>query len=132
MKKFLLILLMAGLLLLAASPADAVSRYGTFTTQPIETTGILIGQDGNTMDYEVWVYGVTIFADAASSFIGLYDVDTANELNSITEFPRWEMGEPTQFQTTTDWFDQPKRFTDGIGAIISVGVGFVHYGPAPE
>lgn len=131
MKKFLSVLLIAGLMLSAAAPAFAQSRYGLFTTQPIESTGIATGQDGNTMDYEVWIYGLSIYADAASSFMGIYDCDTMAELNSGTTYARDEIGEPTQYEYTDKMYDEPRRFTDGVGVIIFTGVGFVHYGPAP-
>ncbi len=132
MRKFLSVLLAIGLLLLmAASPAYAESRYGLFTTQPQESTGILTGQDGNTMDYEVWVYELGIFADEASSFCGLYDVDTLDELIDGTNFARDEIGEPTQYEFSWNVYSQPIRFTDGLGLIIFTGVGFVKYGPAP-
>ncbi len=132
MKKFLMVLLMASVLLLAvASPALAQSRYGLFTTQSNESTAILTGQDGNVMDYETWVYGLSIYADESNSFFGVYDVDTLVELQSSTSFPRDEIGEPTQFEFSSKAYNQPIRFTDGIGMVIFTGVGFVNYGPAP-
>lgn len=120
---------MVAIMVLCAAP---VSAYEIFTSQTIETTGIVIDEDGNTMDYDVWVYGLTIYADASSSFIGIYNVDTLAELNSATTYPKDELGEPTQFEATTEMYAFPRRFSDGVGAIITVGVGFIHYGPEPE
>ena len=120
------------LLLVATSPAIAASRYGLFTTRPQETTGILTGQDGNAMDYEVWVYALGIFADDATNAVcGLYDVDTYVELIAATAYARDEIGEPTQSDFNWNVYDQPIRFEDGLGMVISVGIGFVRYGPAP-
>ena len=130
MKKVLgLVLALA--LLVNIAPAFAQARFGTRTSRPIETSGIMIDQSGNTMDYSVWLYGVTVYADAASSYVGLYDCDTVTELLHSTIYPRYEIGEPTQYETTTVQFDTPKYFSDGVGAIISTGVAFVEYGPEP-
>jgi hypothetical protein len=98
-------------------------------SRPIETTGIFTDNDGNTMDYAVYVYGVSIFADAANSFMGVYDCDTTAELLSSTIYSVDEIGEATQYDTATTWYASPVYFNDGVGAIISVGVGYVYYGP---
>jgi hypothetical protein len=131
MNRWKKILIILAAVMLFASPAFAQARYSIKTSQPLETGGIFTDQDGVTMDYAVWVYGVTIYADDASSYIGLYDGDTTGEIFAETCYPKYEIGEPTQYETTTEWFTRPMYFSDGVGAIISVGVGFVHYGPEP-
>ena len=130
-KVFLMVLVLALVWAVGIAPVFAQGRYGTKTSRPIESTGILTDADGNTMDYAVWIYGLTIYADAASSFIGVYDCDTFDELISVTEYARDEIGEPTQFEATSVWYAKPEYYSDGVGAIISIGVGFVKYGPEP-
>lgn len=131
LKRFLVILLVAALVIGFNAPAFAQSRYSTRTSRPIESTGILTDQSGVTMDYAVWIYGITIYADATSSFMGVYDCDTTLELNSGTVYPKDEVGEPTAYERTSVWYDTPMYYSDGVGAIIGTGVGFVHYGPEP-
>lgn len=130
MKKIMFMVL-ALVLLFGVSAFASTGRYGTRTSQPLETTGIFNDQGGIAMDYSVWVYGVTIYADAANSYVGLYDCDTTVELNATTIYPRYEIGEPTQYETTTEMFTKPKYFDDGVGAIIFTGVAFIEYGPEP-
>uniref|UniRef100_A0A6M3J0L1 Uncharacterized protein n=1 Tax=viral metagenome TaxID=1070528 RepID=A0A6M3J0L1_9ZZZZ len=113
------------------TPVFAQARHGLKTSRPIETTGILTDQDGNAMDYGVWIYGIEIFADEASSYLGIYDCDTATELNSATTYARDEIGEATQYDSKTKWYATPKYYSDGVGMIIFTGVGFAHYGPEP-
>ena len=140
MRRFSVTMLMALVLLaigmysgvIAPAPeAFAQARYGIRTSEPIESTGILVDRDGNTMDYPVWIYGVTIFADASSSFVGLYDVDTDAELTSATIAAKDEIGEATQYDSETKWYPKPAYYSDGVGAIITTGVAQVHYGPQP-
>ena len=131
MFKKILSIALALALVIGTAPAFAQSRHSIRASRTIETTGILTDQDGVTMDYSVWVYGVSIYADAASSYVGLYDCDTTAELNSASEYPKYEVGEPTQYEVTTEWFDEPLYFGDGVGAIIFTGVAIVYYGPEP-
>lgn len=123
--------MLLALIAVFAMPVEASSNY-IRTTQPNESEAILTGQDGETMDYEVWVYGLSIYADAASSFFGLYDADTYAELIATTTYARDEIGEPTQYEYTDKWYPNPIKYLDGLGMIIKTGVGFVHYGPAPS
>lgn len=129
MRKFLAIVLAIALL----SVAGTASAVSIKTSYSIEAPGIMTDQDGATMDYAIWIYGVSIYADAASSEMGIYDCNTFAELSgaSTTIYPRYEIGEPTQYEVTTQMFDKPFYFSDGVGAIIKTGVGFVHYGPNP-
>ena len=130
-KRFLTVLMAAALLLAAAAPAFAQGRYGLHTSRPLQAEGIFTDDDGNTMDYGVWVYGVTIMADDANSFAGLYDCDTTSELLATTIYPKDEIGEATQYDSQTKMYDKPFWYSDGVGAIIKTGIVFVHYGPQP-
>ena len=133
LKKFLPVLLIAALLVFCATPAYAQARYGLMTSRPIEADGILVDQDGNNMDSATWVYGVTIYADsAANAFIGLYNHDDAADLALTTSYSRYEIGEPTQYESTTELFDKPFYFDTGVVAVISVGVAWVYYGAEPN
>lgn len=131
LKRLLPVLLIAALLVLPAAPAFAA--YKMQTSQPVESTKIVLDQQGNAMDAPTWVYGISIFADSATNaYMGVYDCDTLTELASVTEYPLYEIGEPVQYRVTTEMFDIPLYFSDGVGIIIFVGVGFIHYGPEPE
>lgn len=125
-------LILALVFALSIGQAKAQSRYSKPWSQPIETSGIFTDNDGNTMDYPVWIYGIKIYADASSSFMGIYDCDTTYELlHQGTVTAKDEIGEATQYDTATEYYSDPLYFSDGVGAIISTGVGFVKYGPEP-
>ena len=130
-KVFLIVLALVLVWAVGVAPAFAQARYGTRTSQTIETTGIAIDDKGNAMDYPVYVYGISIFADAASSYMGVYDCDTLLELASASIYPKDEIGEATQYDTEERWYTTPKYFSDGVGVIMFTGVGFIHYGPEP-
>lgn len=133
--KKVLMLLMVLMLAVGVSSAFAQSRNSLKTSRPIESTALFTDQDGNTMDYGVWVYGLTIYADAASSYMAVVDCDTTNEIamshSADTKYAKDEIGEPTQYEVTTVMYTKPFYYSEGVGARIVTGVGFVHYGPAP-
>jgi hypothetical protein len=129
-KKFVWLLLVIALVALLAVPAFAASgRYGLRVSQALESTGIFVDDEGNNMDYGVWVYGVKIYADAASSFMGIYNADTESECTVANL--KDETGEATQYDTAEKVFQQPLYFSDGVYAIITTGVGWVIYGAQP-
>lgn len=131
MRKLLLVLLMVGVLSLVATPAFAQARYGIQTSRPLETTGVFTDRDGNAMDYAVYVYGISIFADAANSALGVYDTETITEVHNATVYAEDEIGEAVAYDSQAKWYDKPVYYSDGVSGLIQVGVGFVHYGPAP-
>lgn len=119
-------LVLIGLLLFSSSvfaaPANRIR-----STKGIETssTASTLGLTGET-----WVYGVTIYADAASSFVTLYDATTyvgKTVADAVTE-----VGEATQYETVTIWFPKPILFEDGVSVYIATGVAYIYYGPPPQ
>lgn len=132
--KYLVLMLCLGLLCFGVPQASAQARYSQRTSEPITTPGnIAIDDAGATMDYEVWVYGITIYADAASARALIKNCDTTTELfDHSTYKPDDELGEPTQYEVTTIMYDTPRVFTEGVGAAVSVGTVFIIYGPSPN
>lgn len=131
MRKFMLLFLALAVSVFLASPAYAQARFGLHVSQPIESTGIATDADGVTMDYGVWVYGIRIFADASNSFMGIYNADVvATDLTKAN--CKDEIGEATQHDTAERFYDKPMYFSDGVGIVISTGVGWVIYGSAPN
>jgi len=129
MRKFLSVLLIAGMLLLTSVPAFSApptyARYGLQTSDAIETSTSLVLAAGT------WVYGWKILADAANANAALSNsatYDAATTSNIIDE-----LGEATAWDEKTNMFPQP-IFCD-LGVSISmpttVGVVFVYYGPQP-
>ena len=132
MKRLLTALSVLLVLMFLAMPCFAQARYGLRTSVPRESEGIAVDDNGDTMDYAVWIYGISIMADEASSFMGVYDCDTLTELHATAlTYLKDEIGEATQYDSKTVWFDNPKYFSDGVGIVIKTGVGWVHYGPEP-
>lgn len=135
MKKILsLLLAVAFLACVTVSPVSAQGRLSkNRTSRPLESTAIFTDQDGATMDYAVWIYGLTIFADDTTNcHLGIYDTATISEVQLGTAYARYEIGEPTQSQITTEQFTNPMYFATGVAGMVEVGgIGFVHYGPAP-
>ncbi len=74
-----------------------------------------------------WVYGISIHASSASAQMGIYDSATLGAASLPTD----EIGEATQYSTSSSPWPEPIYFTNGVTVIISNGVGFVEYGVAP-
>lgn len=124
-KKLLALTLVA--MLAFASPVLAASNNRIRSTNGIETssTASTLGLSSGT-----WVYGVTIYADAASSFVALYDASTyvgKTVADAVTE-----IGEATQYETVTVWFPKPIYFENGVSCYIATGVAYIYYGPEPQ
>ena len=133
MKKFA-VLVLALVIIGLAMPCYATSgRYGMQVSQPITTDGIVTDQNGNTMDYGVWVYGIKIFTSGGNSVMGVYDCDTTTELFGGSVYAKDEIGEATAYDTNESLYNTPLYFSDGVGAIIggTGAVGWVYYGPQP-
>ncbi len=115
---------------LGSSLAIAQAQYGLQITQPLESNGIFIDAQGNSMTEGTWVYGLKIFADDTNSFMGIYDADTTGEFTAAN--CKDEIGEATQYDKAVDFYDTPIFFSDGVGGVIATGVGYVYYGAAPR
>jgi hypothetical protein len=131
LRVFQMLVLVLVIAFLCASPAFAQARYGLHTSRPLESTGVFTDRDGNAMDYAVWIYGVKVYADAATSELGIYDCDTVQEI-ADGETAVDEIGEASQYDTAERYYPQPIFFSDGVTGVIATGVGFVIYGPEPE
>lgn len=131
LKRVLLVLLVVVLMAGIVPVFAAQARYGTKNSRFIETTGMLTDQDGNSMTYPVWIYSISIYADATNSFMGVYDTATAVALCN-TEYARDEIGEATQFDVATRVYAKPQYYAEGVGAIITTGCGSVEYGSEPK
>lgn len=131
MKKILLVMV---LMLALAVPAFADnSRYYTRTSRGLEATGMFTDADGNTMDDgPYYIYSISIYADAANSFVGVYDVASQADMVGGTEYPRDEIGEATQYDVATKPYNPPAYYAEGVGGIMSTGVAFVEYGPPTQ
>ena len=111
-------------LLAGVSPAFADSgRYGTQLSVAVQTSTALV------LPADTWVYGITIFADEASSFMGVYDAATLGACTNATV--KDEIGEATQYDTAEKHYTKPIFFTSGVSVVMSTGVAWVEYGPAP-
>jgi hypothetical protein len=120
MKKFLFVLMLACVLALISSPAFATGEAarGIQTSDPVEadTAAVLTGP--------VWVYGISIYADAAASFAGIYNGDPTDGSIKAED----EIGEATQYETTTKWYAKPVWYSGDVGVLMTTGVFFIYYG----
>lgn len=123
MKKLLLVLLMAVVLLWAATPAYAQARFGLQPSDAVETSTSLVLGPGT------WMYKAVLFADAASSFAGIADAAAFQDLSSTTVVD--EIGEATQFDDTVHTYDPPIYLTNGASVVMSVGTLILFSGPHP-
>ncbi len=127
MKKVLLVLVMAGLLMAYANPAPkpalAQARRGLFTSSAIETSTALV------LPAKTWVYAIRLFADQASSVPGLYNTATLGGATASTV--KAEIGEATQFDTEEIKYNPPINFPNGVSVIMSTGVLLIDYGATP-
>ena len=126
MYKFKKILVLALVMLLAVSaPAfGARARDGIQTTNGISTSTALVLPAGT------WVYGVKIYASAASSAIAVYDA--ATYVGSTIADAIDEVGEATQYESQVVWYPKPIYCANGVSAYILAGVGYIYYGPPPS
>jgi len=120
--KIFLALMLVGVLAFA-SPAIAVSN------NRLQSTGAIEASSDAELPAGTWVYGISIYADAASSQMALYDsLTVAAAIGSEVD----EVGEATQYDTKTIWYPKPLYFATGVSVYIETGVGIIYYGPPPE
>lgn len=124
LKKFLPVLLIAAMLVLSAAPAYAQARYGGFKSAAVQTSTALV------LPAKTWVYGLEIFADAASSFMGIYNCATLATASDALVVD--EIGEATQYDTQSRRYASPIYFATGVTVVITTGIGWVYYGPEPN
>ena len=119
------LLAVAFLLMLSAPPAQAQARYG------LSVSDAVTANDDLTLPAGTWVYGWKIFAEAATAYANLIDAATSAEgiASNIVD----EIGEATALDSTTNWFEAPIFFTNGVSVQVPSGVGtvFIYYGPQP-
>ena len=123
MKRIVLVLL-AIALMVGSTPVFAQSRYSLKTSDAVETSTALVLAAGT------WVYGIKIFADASSSFAGVYDCATLGDASASTLVD--EIGEATQYDSAEIKYSKPKYFADGVTVVMTTGVLQIEYGPQPE
>jgi len=109
--------------LLATPVFAAGERYGTQFSDAVETTTALV------LPANTWVYGTKLFADEASSFMGVYNSATLSNCTGSTV--KDEIGEATQYDTAYNVFPKPILFTSGVSVVMDTGVGWIMYGGAP-
>ena len=122
-KKRLIALMLVLALACSVTPAFAQARVKS-------TTGI---ESNSSLELpaNTWVYGIKLYADASNSFMAIYDAAavavTDTGANAIDE-----IGEATQYDSVEVWYPKPIKFVNGVSVIITTGVGFIFYGPAPS
>lgn len=144
MKRFFLIsvamIAVLGLFFLPYAPSSfAQARYTIGVSRPLTSNGLFVDADDNTMDYAVWIYGLTIYAGSTNVAANIKNADTTAELlHTSTVYPKDEIGEPTQYETTThnyiEMYGKPMYFSEGVGGCLTgtSPVLILAYGPEPE
>lgn len=127
MRRFLSVLLVAGMLLLMVVPAFSApptyARRGlTFT--PVTTNTAMVLPAGT------WVYGIGIYASTGATAMGLYDVATLPEATDAN-LSAPEVGEATQYASNFIWYPRPIYFSTGVTAVRGTGIGSIASGPQP-
>ena len=127
-KRLLPVIVLVAMLMLCVTPAQAAvptyARYGLTASNAIEVSTDLVVPAGS------WVYGWKIFADSASSVAALHDSATfqAASASNIVD----EIGEATQYDDTTTWFERPIYLVNG-GSVVMVGsLGTVNIWTGPQ
>lgn len=123
MRKIIVILLALSLafapMLIAKANADA--RHGMIaSTKTSSTAGIVSGG--------VWVYGIKIYASAASARMAICDSATTCESANVYD----EIGTATQYNSDSVMYSKPVYFSNGISMWIGAGTGTVYYGGPPD
>ena len=111
------------MLMINVVPVFAQARHGTRLSAAVQTSTALV------LPASTWVYGLKIFADAASSFMGIYDAATLGACTDETV--KDEIGEATQYDTAEKHYAKPVYFTNGVSVVMTTGVGWVEYGQEP-
>ncbi len=128
LKRILPVLLVIAILALSAVSVEAApptyGRYGSQKSTAVQTSTALLLPAGT------WVYGLEIFADSASSVMGIYDSATLEGAIDATVVD--EIGEATQFDTVTKFYPRPILFENGVTVVIGTGISWVYFGPQPS
>ena len=117
------LILLAIVLFVWVTPVFAQARYGLRVSAPIETN------TDAALPAGTWVYGIKIYADASSSYMGINDAATVSAATVANT--KDDIGEATQYDTAETWYAKPMYFTNGVSVQMSVGTGFIYYGPEP-
>lgn len=116
MKKFLSILLISAIVLWTL-PVFAQASFPT-KSKKVET------DTADLYSGPAMVWGISIYADAASSFMGVYDCSTIGATTDANN--KDEIGEATQYDTATRWYPDGMEFKTGVTVIIATGVGYIY------
>lgn len=124
-KKVLLAMLIVAFLLAPSSLVIAQGRYGLQSVK-VETTTALV------LPAKTWVYGITLYADASSSYAGIHNAATiAAVVADVSGTFFDDIGEATHYDDTTHWYPEPIYCVDGVTVFIDTGILVVYYGPEP-
>lgn len=82
--------------------------------------------DDTLISRPAYVYAVTVLAEAANSYVKLFDTVSGAAPVDIDK-PKIEVGEATQYDTTRYQFNPPVRFENGIYADVTSGSVVIEY-----
>jgi len=108
----------------------AVSTQAAWATPRLQASSAVESDTSLVLAAGTWVYGVSIYADSASSNGSVYDSATYQAGSSSNV--KCEIGEATQYDTCTIWFPTPMKFSNGVSVQIDTGVITVYHGPEPQ
>ena len=123
MKKSFIVVLCLCFLGIVVIPGFA----GSYDREDADEAGYVESRSGQ-QDFAVtsgpaYVHAVTVFANAASSYVNLHDNTSASDPSKI----KVEVGEATQYETTRVVFDPPVKFDTAIYADVTSGSVVVEY-----
>lgn len=125
MKKALSLIMVMALLVGFTMPA-----FSQFDRETADEAGyaetVSTEHDVALISRPVYIYAVTVWADAANSYVMLYDLTSA-PTGDPTHKPKLEVGEATQYRSTRYEFAKPIKMVNGIYADVTSGSVVVEY-----
>jgi len=108
--------------------AQDSGRYGRENQDEVGYVDVASAQnDAVLVAAPCYIYGVTVFADAASSFVKIYDAATAAAVTAGGVTVKVEIGESTQYDSRRYAFDKPIKMNSGAYVDVTSGSVALEY-----
>lgn len=106
----------------------ALPAFAQYDREAATSAGYVLSasteHDRALVSQPAYIYAVTVWADAANSYVFLYDTTSAPV---STDQPKLEVGEATQYRSTRIVLDKPLLMSSGVYADVTAGSVVVEY-----
>ena len=121
------VLLIISLLTIGLNQAQAQYDRDQMATEAGYVKSIARAEDAVLVSSPAFVYGVTVWADAANSYCKLWDDTAAPSAGTTNKYHKVEVGVATQYTSSRYTFNPPIQFERGVYLDATAGSCVVEY-----